>query len=48
MTLKIGITGQNGFVGTHLFNTMGLFPDEFERLEFNKVWFSNKALLDSL
>ncbi len=47
MTMKIGITGQNGFVGTHLFNTLGLFPDEFERVEFNKEWFSNKALLDS-
>ena len=47
MTLKIGITGQNGFVGTHLFNTLGLFPDEFERVEFEKEWFSNEALLDS-
>ena len=23
--LKIGITGQAGFVGTHLYNTLGLF-----------------------
>jgi len=48
MTLKIGITGQNGFVGTHLFNTLGLFPDEFERVEFEKEYFSKQALLDSL
>lgn len=47
MVKKIGITGQNGFVGTHLFNTLGLFPDEFERIEFNRDWFSDEELLDS-
>ncbi|WP_194973894.1 polysaccharide biosynthesis C-terminal domain-containing protein [Aquiflexum lacus] len=47
MAKKIGITGQNGFVGTHLFNTLGLFPDEFERIEFNRDWFSDEELLDS-
>jgi hypothetical protein len=29
---KIGITGQNGFVGKHLWNTLGLHPDEFETI----------------
>ena len=33
--LKVGITGQNGFIGTHLFNTLGLFKDEFERIAIN-------------
>lgn len=47
MTLKIGITGQNGFVGTHLYNTLGLFPEEFERIEFNRDFFLDKGLLDS-
>ena len=27
---RVGITGQNGFVGSHLYNTLGLFPDDFE------------------
>jgi UDP-2-acetamido-2,6-beta-L-arabino-hexul-4-ose reductase len=44
--LKIGITGQNGFVGTHLYNTVGLFPEEFERIEFNRNLFENKDKLD--
>jgi UDP-2-acetamido-2,6-beta-L-arabino-hexul-4-ose reductase len=46
MALKIGITGQNGFVGTHLFNTLGLLPDEFERINFDRDFFSNENLLD--
>jgi UDP-2-acetamido-2,6-beta-L-arabino-hexul-4-ose reductase len=44
--LKIGITGQAGFVGTHLFNTLGLHPEEFERVTFHKNYFSNTTLLN--
>jgi UDP-2-acetamido-2,6-beta-L-arabino-hexul-4-ose reductase len=44
--LKIGITGQAGFVGTHLFNTLGLFPEEFERVPFKKEYFSNQQQLE--
>lgn len=43
---KIGITGQNGFVGKHLYNTLGLFPEEFERVDFQKDYFENEAQLD--
>lgn len=35
MKIKIGITGQEGFVGQHLFNTLGLYPEEFERIPYN-------------
>ena len=44
--LKIGITGQYGFVGTHLFNTLGLYPEEFERVNFKKEFFLDNQLLD--
>ncbi len=44
--LKIGITGQSGFVGTHLYNTIGLYPEEFEKVPFHKHYFSNTALLN--
>jgi UDP-2-acetamido-2,6-beta-L-arabino-hexul-4-ose reductase len=44
--LKIGITGQAGFVGTHLYNTLGLHPEEFERITFNKDYFSNQQQLE--
>jgi len=43
---KIGITGQNGFVGTHLYNTLGLFPEEFERINFQKEFFEDESKLD--
>lgn len=43
---KIGITGQNGFIGQHLYNTLGLYPEEFERIEFQKNYFENPGLLD--
>ncbi|RNA61676.1 NAD-dependent epimerase/dehydratase family protein [Chryseobacterium nematophagum] len=43
---KIGITGQKGFVGSHLYNTLGLFPKEFERVEFQKEYFEDTDKLD--
>ena len=43
---KIGITGQHGFVGKHLYNTLGLFPDEFERVDFDKSYFEDEKKLD--
>lgn len=43
---RIGITGQNGFVGRHLYNTLGLSPDEFERIDFDKSYFEDEAQLD--
>ncbi len=39
--LRIGITGQPGFVGTHLYNTLGLYPSKFERVPFEDAFFSD-------
>jgi UDP-2-acetamido-2,6-beta-L-arabino-hexul-4-ose reductase len=44
--IKIGITGQEGFIGKHLYNTLGLFPKEFERVEYKRVYFQNLDLLN--
>jgi UDP-2-acetamido-2,6-beta-L-arabino-hexul-4-ose reductase len=43
---RIGITGQNGFVGSHLYNTLGLKPDEFERVGFKRQFFEDSEKLD--
>jgi UDP-2-acetamido-2,6-beta-L-arabino-hexul-4-ose reductase len=43
--LKIGITGQAGFVGTHLYNTIGLFPEKYTRIPFKDSFFQNEKLL---
>jgi UDP-2-acetamido-2,6-beta-L-arabino-hexul-4-ose reductase len=43
--LKIGITGQSGFIGTHLYNTIGLFPEKYTRIPFEDHYFENDELL---
>jgi UDP-2-acetamido-2,6-beta-L-arabino-hexul-4-ose reductase len=43
--MKVGITGQSGFVGTHLFNTLGLYPDEFECVPFEDAYFQHDVEL---
>lgn len=43
--IKIGITGQEGFVGTHLFNTFGLFPDKYERIFYDISFFQDEEKL---
>ena len=45
--IKIGITGQAGFVGTHLFNTLGLNPEKFERIPFEDGYFSDDTKLNT-
>lgn len=39
--LRIGITGQAGFVGTHLFNRLGLQPELFEQIAFEDSYFQS-------
>lgn len=46
MPRKIGITGQNGFVGKHLYNTLKLTPEKFEVVEFQKEYFTSESQLD--
>ena len=43
--LKIGITGQSGFIGTHLYNKLGLYPNKFERIPFKDEYFNNDNIL---
>ena len=45
--LKIGITGQKGFVGTHLYNTIGTLTDHFERIDFKRSFFDDEKALDA-
>jgi UDP-2-acetamido-2,6-beta-L-arabino-hexul-4-ose reductase len=43
---NIGITGQNGFVGTYLYNTLGLLSQKYTRVNFDKSFFDDDTLLD--
>ena len=44
--IKIGITGQAGFVGTHLYNTLGLYPDKIKRIHFEDEFFRDNQKLE--
>lgn len=43
--IKVGITGQSGFVGTHLFNELGLHKEDIIRVSFEDAFFQNKEKL---
>jgi UDP-2-acetamido-2,6-beta-L-arabino-hexul-4-ose reductase len=44
--IKIGITGQTGFIGTHLFNFFGLKKDEVIRIPFQDEFFLDATQLE--
>lgn len=45
--IRVGITGQSGFVGTHLYYELGLHPAEFQYIPFDDSFFQNEAKLRS-
>jgi UDP-2-acetamido-2,6-beta-L-arabino-hexul-4-ose reductase len=44
--IKVGITGQNGFIGSHLYNYLGL-QEGIELVHFEKSYFDNSSSLDN-
>ena len=45
--LKIGITGQKGFMGRHLYNSLTLEPKLYKLIDFQKCFFENDKKLDA-
>ncbi|MCT8341124.1 NAD-dependent epimerase/dehydratase family protein [Flavobacteriaceae bacterium TK19130] len=45
--MKIGITGQNGFMGQHLYNHLQLHPEAFNIIEFNRDFFQSEEKLQA-
>ncbi len=43
--INIGITGQSGFIGTHLFKTLGLFSDDYVLVPFTDEVFDSREEL---
>ncbi len=43
--LRIGITGQSGFVGTYLYNVLGLHPLKYIRIPFEEKFFRSQDAL---
>lgn len=45
MSIRVGITGQSGFIGSHLYNTLGLDPSRFDRIYFEDSYFEHSYKL---
>ena len=43
--LTVGITGQGGFMGSHVYNFLGTKTEEIERINFERNYFENEANL---
>ncbi|RZS98468.1 NAD-dependent epimerase/dehydratase family protein [Cecembia calidifontis] len=44
---KVGITGQNGFVGWHLYQSLKLYKEEFTLIDFERGFFEDEEALDT-
>lgn len=44
--IKVGVTGNNGFIGYHLSQSLKLKNDRFELIEFNRLFFTDESKLD--
>jgi UDP-2-acetamido-2,6-beta-L-arabino-hexul-4-ose reductase len=44
--IRIGITGQSGFIGSHLFNTIRLYSDKYSLVSFDKIAFKSNKEID--
>jgi len=44
---NIGITGQSGFIGYHLSNTIKIFNDKYKLIDFEDNYFENDTLLEN-
>lgn len=45
--IKVGITGQAGFIGNHLYNFLGTKPEDIERVSFQKSFFEEETDLQN-
>lgn len=45
--IRVGITGQAGFIGSHLFNYLGINKDKYERIWFEDEYFYNENNLNN-
>lgn len=47
MALKVGITGQQGFMGKHLYNFLGTKPEKIERIAFKRSFFEDEKAMQN-
>lgn len=44
---KVGVTGQAGFLGSHIVNNLKLTPDQFQVIPFERSFFEDEEKLDN-
>jgi UDP-2-acetamido-2,6-beta-L-arabino-hexul-4-ose reductase len=45
--IKVGITGQGGFMGSHLYNFLGTKTEQIERISFKRNYFEDEAAMQN-
>lgn len=45
--LRVGITGQGGFIGRHLYNYLGIKESTIERIDFQRAFFEDEEMLEA-
>ena len=45
--VRVGITGQAGFIGSHLFNFLGTKLEEIKRISFKRDYFEDEVELQN-
>ena len=43
--IKVGITGSQGFVGYHLYQSINLLKEEFKIVDFERSFFKMKKMI---
>ena len=46
--IKVGITGESGFIGYHLYQTLALYSTKFDLITFKREYFNNTNKLKKL
>ena len=45
--VRVGITGQGGFMGSHLYNFLGTKLEEIKRIDFKRNFFEDESKLQN-
>ena len=45
--IRVGITGQSGFIGSYLYNYIKLFPENYEVIDFDRDFFNDDIALQT-
>ncbi len=44
--IRVGITGRNGFIGQHLYNSLGIYKEKYALTIFKRTYFEDADAMD--